>query len=63
VTFGLPSWPATLQAFGLVVSPRLGLRTKDNAFSKSLSCFKLKVPANMKKKKKKKENGEKNKIY
>jgi len=26
VTLGLPFWPAPLQAFALVASPRLGLR-------------------------------------
>jgi len=28
VTLGLPSWPATLQAFALVTNPSLGLRHK-----------------------------------
>ncbi len=31
-TFGLPSWLATLQAFALVTSPRLGLRHETTTF-------------------------------
>jgi hypothetical protein len=30
VITGPPSWPTTLQAFALVMNPRLGLRQEDN---------------------------------
>jgi hypothetical protein len=48
VTPGFPSWPAPLQAFALVVNPKLGLRqqwfSKKNMVKTPSKKDKLKTP-------------------